>query len=98
MTTHLPDEATRLRCGHCGNLTRFDVVRVQRTREFWHADLAGGVQVEQAEVLDEQVEAIVCRWCSASTGIELVARPDLGGPSVEAIGDAGSSGDVRGPA
>jgi hypothetical protein len=89
MTTSLPDGATRLRCGHCGNLTRFDVVRVQRIREFWHADLAGQVTVEQVEVLDEQVDAVVCRWCSASNGVELVARPDLGGPVVEAPGDGG---------
>ena len=89
MTTSLPDEATRLRCGHCGNLTRFDVVRVQRIREFWHADLAGQVTVEQAEVLDEQVDSVVCRWCSASNGVELIARPDRGGPVVEAPGDGG---------
>ena len=89
MIDHLPDATSRLRCGHCGNLTRFDVVRVQRIREFWHADLAGEVTVEQSEVLDESVESLVCRWCSSTDAVDVVPRPDHGGPQVEAPGDGG---------
>jgi len=85
----LPDERTRLRCAHCGNLTRFDVVRNSRVREYWHADMAGDVAIEETEVLAGNVEQIVCRWCSASDRIELVLRPDFGGPSQEGPGDGG---------
>ncbi|MFZ4511082.1 MAG: hypothetical protein ACOYNJ_08995 [Candidatus Nanopelagicales bacterium] len=42
MALTLPDEHHRWRCGHCGNLTRFDVVRRARTREYWHVDGSRG--------------------------------------------------------
>ena len=89
MTFTLPDDASRLRCGHCGNLTRFDVVRTVRASEYWHATLAGEVEVEERTVLSEDVEAIRCRWCSASDHIEVVPRPEFGGPSKESPGDGG---------
>jgi hypothetical protein len=57
---------TRLRCGACGNLTRFDVVRTRRTRAFHHYSVGGELQVEDEEVLDEHVEQVTCRWCGAS--------------------------------
>lgn len=85
----LPDDASRLRCGHCGNLTRFDIVRTMRTAEYWHASLAGDVVVEESAVLAEEVEAIRCRWCSATDRIEVVPRPQFGGPDREAAGDGG---------
>ncbi len=88
MTT-LPDGRTRLRCGHCGNLTRFDVTRTVRTREFWHLDLAGEPQIEEQQVLSEVVEQVQCRWCSATDRVELVARPAFGGPTPQALGDGG---------
>ena len=50
MVVSLPDESTRWRCAGCGNLTRFDVTRTRRTREFWHFDLAGERRVEDTEV------------------------------------------------
>ena len=89
MTPALPDEASRFRCGHCGNLTRFDVVRTVRSSEFWHATLAGDVQIDETTVLAEDVETIRCRWCSATDRIEIVPRPEFGGPSQEAPGDGG---------
>ncbi|MBU6277797.1 MAG: hypothetical protein KGN78_01000 [Actinomycetales bacterium] len=85
----LPDESSRLRCGHCGNLTRFDVQRTTQVRQFWHVDLAGEVQVDGEEVLQDEVERITCRWCSASDRIQIVARPAFGGPAIEAPGDGG---------
>ena len=45
MAVVLPDADTRWRCGRCGNLTRFDVVRTSRVREFWHLELAGDATV-----------------------------------------------------
>ncbi len=85
----LPDERTRLRCAHCGNLTRFDVVRTIRSREFWHADMAGEVAIDETTILSEDVEEIRCRWCSASDRIEVVLRPEFGGPQTEGPGDGG---------
>ena len=89
MSALLPDDASRLRCGHCGNLTRFDVVRTRRTSEYWHATLAGDVDIEDVTDLAEEVETICCRWCSASDRIEVVPRPEFGGPDKEAAGDGG---------
>jgi hypothetical protein len=73
--TPLPDDATRWRCTGCGNLTRFDVVRATKTRDFIHADLAGEQQVEEREVLSDVVERVTCRWCNGVDTVELVARP-----------------------
>ena len=75
MPIPLPDDATRWRCTACGNLTRFDVVRATKTRDFVHADLAGEQQVEEREVLAEVVERVTCRWCNGVDTVELVARP-----------------------
>jgi hypothetical protein len=76
----MPGPGQRWRCGGCGNLTRFDVVRTRRTQDFWHADLAGGGQVEETAVLAETVEAVTCRWCGRSDAIELVQRVDVEQP------------------
>ena len=65
---------TRWRCSHCGNLTRFDVVRSSRVREFVHLDLAGAARVEETEVLEETVEQVRCRWCGSTDSIEAVQR------------------------
>lgn len=86
MAIALPDDATRWRCGQCGNLTRFDVVRSSRVREFWHLDLGGVPVVEETEVLGEVVESVSCRWCGAVDAVELVPRPEAGGPSVDPTG------------
>jgi hypothetical protein len=69
-----PDE--RWRCAQCGNLTRFDLTRTRRTREFIHVDLAGEqrVESEETEVLAEDITEIRCRWCG-STAIQVVPRP-----------------------
>lgn len=75
--TSLPTPDTRWRCSQCGNLTRFDVVRTTRVREFWHFDLAGIPIVEETDVLAESVEQVSCRWCTSSV-VEAVARPDAG--------------------
>jgi hypothetical protein len=71
----VPTATTRWRCGRCGNLTRFDVVRTSRVREFVHLDLAGEPAVEEREVLADSVETVRCRWCDADGTVELVERP-----------------------
>jgi hypothetical protein len=85
----IPDERSRWRCAHCGNLTRFDVVRSSRTREFWHLDMSGAPTIEEREVLAENVEQVVCRWCGAGDRVEIVPRPEFGGPDDEGPGDGG---------
>jgi len=51
--------------------------------------LAGDVDIEEVTDLAEEVETIRCRWCSASDRIEVVPRPEFGGPDKEAAGDGG---------
>lgn len=71
-----PDQSTRWRCAQCGNLTRFDVVRTLRTKEFWHVDLGGNAVVESSQTLGDVIESVSCRWCGNGAAIEVVARPD----------------------
>lgn len=85
----LPDDRSRFRCAHCGNLTRFDVERTTRVREFWHLDMAGEAAVEERTVLAEEVAAVTCRWCGSADRVEIVARPAFGGPDSEGPGDGG---------
>lgn len=68
------DQYIRYRCKACGNLTRFDVVRRARTREFWHFSLAGDATVEETETLEENIERIECRWCGSADQIEEIPR------------------------
>ena len=89
MSVTLPDAKSRLRCAHCGNLTRFDIVRSSRVREFWLLDMAGEPSVDETEILSETIESITCRWCGSADRIEIVARPEFGGPTQEAAGDGG---------
>lgn len=70
-----PTPTTRWRCRQCGNLTRFDVTRTARTREFLHVDLSGEPVVEEREVLAEDLESVRCRWCDGVDTVELVHRP-----------------------
>ncbi|MFZ0324536.1 MAG: hypothetical protein WAN48_10435 [Actinomycetes bacterium] len=91
MTDRLPTPDTRWRCSACGNLTRFDVVRSSRVREFWHLDLAGEPAVEESEALSETVDDVRCRWCGASGTVELVPRPAAGGPAVDPTRAQGSA-------
>jgi hypothetical protein len=71
----MPGAGHRWRCGGCGNLTRFDVVRSQRVHEFWHVDLGGDAQVEDSTVLTESIDSVTCRWCGRDDAIEIVERP-----------------------
>ncbi len=69
--------ADRYRCSACGNLTRFDVVSVRRTRAFHHFTVGGELAVEEEEILDERVEEVTCRWCGSSEGVEVLAESGL---------------------
>lgn len=62
--------SVRYRCTSCGNLTRFDVTSTRRTRAYHHYTVGGDLAVEDEQVLDEQVEAVECRWCGAAGRVE----------------------------
>lgn len=79
----VPTGSTRWRCARCGNLTRFDVVRLRRLKEFWHFDLSGAVSVKDVEAIREVIEQVTCRWCGSADDVEIVPRPDQGGPDTE---------------
>ena len=57
---------TRYRCNACGNVTRFDVLATRRTRAFHHYSIGGDLEIEEEEVLEDRIEQVTCRWCSAS--------------------------------
>jgi len=57
------------RCGACGNKTRFDVFERKRVRTFQHFTLGGEMSVEEEEVLEHDVEKVVCRWCGSATDV-----------------------------
>ena len=85
---------SRYRCTACGNLTRFDVTTTRRTRAFWHYTVGGELSVEEEQVLDAVVEAVVCRWCSASgAAIEEIPLPGEG----EGEGAGGAGGGAVSP-
>ncbi|HST66550.1 MAG TPA: hypothetical protein VLM05_15300 [Mycobacteriales bacterium] len=75
MPVPVPTSSTRWRCALCGNLTRFDVQRSTRSREFVHVSLAGEQVVEERSVVADSVDQVTCRWCGRSDSIELVERP-----------------------
>ena len=64
------------RCDACGNKTRFDVYEKKKVRAFQHFTLGGEVTIEEEEVLEHDVERVVCRWCgSADSIVEEEAAP-----------------------
>lgn len=65
------------RCNACGNKTRFDVFERKRVRAFVHYTLGGEASVEEEEILDRQIERVVCRWCGSADEVEreAPARP-----------------------
>lgn len=58
------------RCQACGNKTRFDVFESKRTRSFVHLTLGGERTIEEEEVLELDVERVVCRWCGSTDVVE----------------------------
>jgi hypothetical protein len=75
------DPPVRYRCTLCGNLTRFDVIETRRTRSFHHYTLGGLLTVEEEDVLDRSVEAVLCRWCNSAEHVEEVSAVEVDGTS-----------------
>ena len=94
MPVPVPTETSRWRCTLCGNLTRFDVRRSTRAREYVHVSLAGEPVVEQRELLAETVEQVTCRWCGRADSVEVVPRP--GEPGAREGSGAGADAAVAG--
>jgi len=69
-------ELVRYRCAACGNLTRFDVTTSRRVRSFHHYTVGGELTVEEAEVLDERVDEVLCRWCGPGGAVEPITSED----------------------
>ncbi|MFC7330373.1 hypothetical protein [Marinactinospora rubrisoli] len=75
MSLTAPSVSQRWRCAQCGNLTRFDVTRTRRSRDYVHVDLSGEPRVEESEALSETIEEVRCRWCGSVEAVEVVDRP-----------------------
>lgn len=73
------EPGVRYRCAACGNVTRFDVVAIVRTRRYHHFDLGGAGQVDEEEILDQEVESVTCRWCGRDDSVDVEPAP-AGGP------------------
>ncbi len=68
---------TRYRCTACGNLTRFEVTTTRRTRAFHHYTIGGELSVEDTEVLSEDVESVLCRWCGTASSVVPVDADEI---------------------
>jgi len=73
----------RYRCAACGNVTRFDVTATRRTKAFHHYTIGGDLTVEDVEVLDEQVEAVSCRWCGSARAVEEIVEGEDPAPAAD---------------
>lgn len=67
----------RYRCTACGNLTRFEVTTTRRTRSFHHYTIGGELSVEDTEVLAEEVESVLCRWCGTDSSVVQVDADEI---------------------
>lgn len=41
-----------------------------RRKRFHHYTLGGELEIESEEILHRDIEAVVCRWCDRSDGVE----------------------------
>ena len=78
----------RYRCNACGNLTRFEVTTTRRTRAFHHYTVGGELSIEDVEVLAEDIESAVCRWCGTGESVVQIDAGDL--DAADATADAAS--------
>jgi len=51
------------------------VTSTVQTRAFHHYSVGGELHVEDAEVLSESVDEVLCRWCGTGTAVEAVTAP-----------------------
>ena len=65
----------RYRSNACGNLTRFDVIKMQRTAEFHHFTTDGKLAIEDQKILEEHIESVKCRWCESGVDVVEIQNP-----------------------
>ena len=65
----------RYRCNACGNLTRFDVIKMQRTSEFHHLTTDGKLAIEDQITLEQHIESVKCRWCESGADVVEIHNP-----------------------
>jgi hypothetical protein len=65
---------TAFRCDACGNKTRFDVYERKRVKSFHHFSLGGDLTIEEEDVIESDIERVVCRWCGSSDAIVTTPR------------------------
>ena len=65
----------RYRCSACGNLTRFDVIKMQRTSEFHHFTTDGKLTIEDQKILEEHIESVECRWSESGVDVVEIKNP-----------------------
>lgn len=63
---------TRYRCNACGNLTRFEVTSTRRTKAYYHYTVGGDLSIEDTDVLSDDVEEVLCRWCGNGGSVVVV--------------------------
>lgn len=56
----------------------------RRTRAFHHYTIGGELSVEDTEVLAEDVESVVCRWCGTAESVAPVDADELDATDVDA--------------
>jgi hypothetical protein len=86
-----PTGTPRYRCSACGNLTRFEVTVTRTTRSFHHYTIGGELSIEDTEVLGEDVESVVCRWCGTGASVVEVDPGEIDAAGAAAGADATES-------
>lgn len=79
-----PAAHPRYRCTACGNLTRFEVTVTRRTRSFHHFTVGGDLSVEDTELLSEDIESVLCRWCGTASSVIQIDAEGLDAAEVAA--------------
>ena len=64
----------RYRCTNCGNITRFDVSALVRTKCFYHYSISGELEIEEPEEVSRVIEEVSCRWCATPKFIEVISE------------------------
>lgn len=76
-------EPPRYRCTACGNLTRFEVTVLRRTRAFHHFTVGGELSIEDLVVLDEEYESVLCRWCGTGSSVVVIQSEQIEPDQIE---------------
>lgn len=65
-------------CARCGTSTGFEVIRSSKAVERTHRHRAREPRVAERAGVNETIDSVRCRWCSATDQVERVDRPGAG--------------------